>query len=415
MKALFLCGGSGRRMFPLTEDKFFLRFLNKTLLEHQLDIAVAAGISRFVIVGNPVNIDRLRKTASAYPNSSFEFAVQEEQTGIAGAVTAARGFLDEEILIVNPNDIITKSAYEQLLTYKRRRETVTIVTGYMVDSHFPGGYLVTGEDGLLKDIQEKPEPGAEPSDMVNILLHLHKRPDILLDEIKRTDPSRDDAYELALSAICHAYPVAVSGYNGLWKPVKYPWHILNAMEYYLNGIERQIAPDVSIASGVVIEGNVRIEPGVRIMENAVIKGPAFIGENCVIGNNTLIRGGCNIADGCTVGFGTELKSCYVGSDCSFHMNYFGDSVIGNNCSFGAGTVSANWRFDERPVLVEVDGRQVDTERTKLGAFVGDGCRTGVNVSLMPGVRLGENTTVYPGVTLQSDTVPDTIAKTGKGA
>ena len=32
MKIVFLCGGIGKRMFPLTEDKFMLKFLGKTLL-----------------------------------------------------------------------------------------------------------------------------------------------------------------------------------------------------------------------------------------------------------------------------------------------------------------------------------------------------------------------------------------------
>jgi hypothetical protein len=33
MKVLFLCGGIGKRMFPLTEDKFLLKFLGKTIIE----------------------------------------------------------------------------------------------------------------------------------------------------------------------------------------------------------------------------------------------------------------------------------------------------------------------------------------------------------------------------------------------
>ena len=45
MKVVFLCGGIGKRMFPLTEDKFLLKFLGKTLLEHQLDMARQAGLS----------------------------------------------------------------------------------------------------------------------------------------------------------------------------------------------------------------------------------------------------------------------------------------------------------------------------------------------------------------------------------
>lgn len=29
MKVVFLCGGIGKRMFPITEDKFLLKFLGK--------------------------------------------------------------------------------------------------------------------------------------------------------------------------------------------------------------------------------------------------------------------------------------------------------------------------------------------------------------------------------------------------
>ena len=45
MKAVFLCGGLGRRMFTLSGDKFRLDFLGKTLLEHQLELARGAGSS----------------------------------------------------------------------------------------------------------------------------------------------------------------------------------------------------------------------------------------------------------------------------------------------------------------------------------------------------------------------------------
>ena len=56
MKAVFLCGGRGKRMFPIAEDKFLFDFLGKTLLEHQIELAREAGLSHFVIIGNPGNI-----------------------------------------------------------------------------------------------------------------------------------------------------------------------------------------------------------------------------------------------------------------------------------------------------------------------------------------------------------------------
>ena len=42
------------------------------------------------------------------------------------------------------------------------------------------------------------------------------------------------------------------------------------------------------------------------------------------------------------------------------MTYIGDSVLGEYCNFGAGTITGNLRFDEKPILVQVDANPVNT-------------------------------------------------------
>ena len=72
MKAVFLCGGRGKRMFPIIEDKFLLDFLGKPLLEYQIEVACQAGLGHFVIIGNPQNItkiEQITKTISGVPSS----------------------------------------------------------------------------------------------------------------------------------------------------------------------------------------------------------------------------------------------------------------------------------------------------------------------------------------------------------
>lgn len=75
MKAVFLCGGIGRRMFPFSGDKFRLQFLGKTLLEHQLELAKGAGLTEFIIVGNPQNIGRIEEIAAGVTGISAELAL----------------------------------------------------------------------------------------------------------------------------------------------------------------------------------------------------------------------------------------------------------------------------------------------------------------------------------------------------
>ena len=94
-----------------------------------------------------------------------------------------------------------------------------------------------------------------------------------------------------------------------------------------------------------------------------------------------------------MGYGTEVKHSYIGDDCWFHSSYIGDSIIGDGCSFGAGTILANLRFDERNIVSRIGEERVDTGLDKLGAIIGSNCRTGVNVSIMPGVRVGPNSII----------------------
>jgi NDP-sugar pyrophosphorylase family protein len=404
MKLVFLCGGLGKRMSPLSEDKLLLRFLGKTLIEYHVEQAKKAGLNEFVMVGNPANIDRIKAVIQTISGIKIAFAVQEKPLGMANALEAAQKLLtDEPIIVVNPNDVLDATAYTSITQAQQKGSAGSYILACEVKDYFPGGYLVLGRGEWVRAIIEKPGKGNEPSNLVNVVVHLHTKPGQLLQHIASAVSSKDDIYERALSNMMEAGQVvkAVS-YRGFWKAIKYPWDILPVMEHFLKQGGRSISPKAEISKTAVVEGDVIIEEGVKVLENAVIKGLCYIGRNSVIGNNTLIRDNSHIGEGCVVGYGTEIKHCYIGDNNWFHQNYFGDSVIGNDCSFGAGTIGANLRLDGREITVRVDGEEINTGSNKLGALIGNGVRTGINVGIMPGKRLGEGCFVGPHVCLTED-------------
>ncbi len=407
MKILFLCGGTGKRMFPLTEDKFLLKFLGKSLLEHQIEVAKEAGLNEFVIVGNPQNITTIKEIAANMAGIRIELAVQEQPLGIANALESASQFLDGEIVVVNPNDVFDSSAYTALLETHRSNPAFSYIIGYEVSNYFPGGYLVVSEEGELKSIIEKPARGQEPSNLVNILIHLHTEPKRLLEYVAGVQTDRDDAYECALdAAVKDTHRIRAVPYAGSWSPIKYPWHIFNVVQYFLDRSSASISPSAHVSERAVIEGKVIIDDNVRVFENAVIRGPVYIGPNSVIGTNSLVREYSHIGPDCVVGFSTEVKGSYIGEGCWFHINYIGDSIIGEGCSFGANTVLANWRFDEKNISVKIEGKLTESGLDKLGAIVGNNCKTGINASVMPGVKIGPNSVVGSHVCLTDDLEPD---------
>ena len=396
-------------MFPITEDKFLLDFMGKPLLEHQVELARRAGLHDFVLVGNQNNIQHIKHIAASLSGAKFEFVVQAQPLGIADALKSAADILDSEIIVVNPNDVFDGAAYRALLDAYRSRKATSYIIGYEVSRYFPGGYLAVNGDNELTQIVEKPEPGTEPGNLVNILLHLHTDIHKLFEYIDIVKTTRDDVYECAMDGMVrHAYKIKVVQYNGFWAPIKYPWHIFDIVRYFLDSAEGKIDPSLKISDRATLDGKVIIGKNVCILENAVVRGPVYIGPNSVIGNGALVRDYSHIGANCVVGYSTEIKNSYTGDDCWFHSSYIGDSIIGNRCSFGAGSVTANFRFDQADIPVKYEDQRIQTGRDHFGAIIGDDCKTGINSGILPGRKVGPNSTVGSHVCLADDLEPDTM-------
>jgi NDP-sugar pyrophosphorylase family protein len=404
VKAVFLCGGRGKRMFPITEDKFLLDFLGKPLLEHQIEVACEAGLNHFVIIGNPKNAAKIKQITKRIPGIKVDFALQKKSSGIADALKSAEPFLHGQLLVINPNDVFSSSAYTKIIAAaKKTSASSSYILGYKVQKYFPGGYLQVNSRNELLHIVEKPNPGEEPSNLVNILIHCHNNSEELLRYIETVQTTRDDVYECALDNMVKAgHKIKVIPYNDFWAPIKYPWHIFKVMEYFLDNAQPYVALSARVSKKANIEGKVILSDNVKILENAVIRGPVYIGANSIIGNNALVRDHSHIGSNSVIGYSTEVKHSYIGDGCWFHSNYIGDSIVDDDCSLGAGTVLANFRLDEGNIQIKVGDTLIDTDHDKLGAVIGRGCRIGVNASLMPGVRVGPDSFVGPQVCLSQD-------------
>lgn len=394
MKTLVLAAGRSRRVKPI-EDKNFLKFAGRTLLEHQLDTLKRVGLTDLLIVGGAHNKEKLEELGKPY---NAKILIQENlDEGMAGAVlTAEKELTDgEALLIISSNDVLAQSAFEAVLKAQDSSADAYLLA-YEVQNYFPGGYLKL--DGTrITSIVEKPEPGTEPSNLVNIVLHVFKKPADLLAALKAADSTKDDRYEVALHSLMQTQTFEAVPYSGYWQPIKFPWHILDLMNFSFKVMGSRIHPSAQIAASAVIKGEVVIEEGVKIFDHATIVGPAYLGKNTVVANNALVRESM-IGDDCVVGYSTEVARSFIGDHCWFHTNYVGDTVMGNDVSFGAGAICANLRLDEK----EITSSGVQTGRNKLGPILGDHIRVGVQTSLMPGVRVGSNSMITSGLVIAQD-------------
>lgn len=411
MKTLLLAAGRSRRVKPI-EDKNFLKFFGYTLIEHQLMRLQCAGFTDILLVGGEHNLERLKEIAAKQvaqnPDSKIQVLEQKNlEEGMAGAIlTVEEAVGDDDLFIVSSNDMVEVTAFEAMKKASEG-EASSYLLAYKVEEYFPGGYLQTEEDRILSII-EKPEPGEEPSNLVNVVLHLHKNPKALFELLKKTHSDRDDRYEAAMDQLMKERIFEAVEYTDHWQPIKHPWHILDLMEHALNRRKRSIHPSAEIAETAVIKGEVVIEEGVKVFDHATIVGPAYIGKNTVVANNALVRQSM-IGENCVIGYSTEVARSFIGDECWFHTNYVGDTVMGNNVSFGAGAICANLRLDEK----EIVSAGHSTGRNKLGPILGDKIRVGVQTSLMPGVRIGSNTMITSGLVIAEDIEAGKFVSGGK--
>ncbi len=153
-------------------------------------------------------------------------------------------------------------------------------------------------------------------------------------------------------------------------------------------------------------GPLAISEGCTIEPGAVLRGPLIAGQGCQIRTGAYLRGGVVLGRHCIVGAHTEVKrAVFLDGARAPHQNYVGDSILGRDVNLGAGTILSNVKNVGREVTFQHGGESVRTGLRKLGAILGDGCRTGCNTVLNPGVLMGPGCVTYPNVALRSGLYP----------
>lgn len=414
MKAVVLAAGKGERLLPLTENrpKHLLPIGGKPLLEWILEGMVGAGVDEALLVTHYME-EQIKGYFGDGKRLGLElsYVSQEEMRGTADAFRMAEDFAGgEEFLGVYGDLFLPPEGFEALIRARRKGETTMCVVP--VDDPSRMG-VVALEGDRVTAIVEKPAPGEEPSDLANAGMYIFQ-PGIfrLIDE---TGLSSRNEYEItdSLRALIDSGATlrAVTLPRGSWLDVGLPWNLLEANEKALSSMETSIEGDVE--EGVHVQGPVRIAEGARVRSGVYIEGPVCIGSGSDIGPNCYLRPSTCIGADVRVGNACEVKNSIIMDGTHIpHLSYVGDSVIGERCNLGAGTITANIRFDKKNVKVEVKGERIDSGRRKLGVIIGDDVQTGINVNLLPGVKVGAGAWIAPGLTVHDDVESGVFLRTG---
>lgn len=409
MKAVVLAAGEGIRLRPLTltRPKHLIPVGGKPLLEHVLLSIKSAGINEALIVVHYMAEQiKQRFGDGSKLGMKVEYAFQTEVRGTADAVSPAEPYVKGDFLLVYGDLLVTSNVVKIVLQSHEKGKTPATMA--VVPVRHPEHYGVVKLAGSqVTDIVEKPPLGEALTNLANAGIYVLSTE--IFERIRQTSPSPRGEYEITDSLrllIQSEQPVAaVQIPREEWLDVGRPWDLLEANQRMLDQIKQKINGQVE--DGAHLMGPVEVAEGARIRSGAYIEGPVFIDEGSDVGPNCFLRPHTSIGKKVRAGNGCEIKNSMIMDKTQIgHLSYIGDSIIGENCNLGAGSITANYRLDEKTIKMTIKEEVVDSERIKLGAVLGDGVKTGINTLFMPGVKIGPNSWIGPNVIVRQDVPPD---------
>jgi bifunctional UDP-N-acetylglucosamine pyrophosphorylase/glucosamine-1-phosphate N-acetyltransferase len=163
--------------------------------------------------------------------------------------------------------------------------------------------------------------------------------------------------------------------------------------------ELMVGQDVEIDANVIFEGQVQLGNHVKIGANCVLKNVVIadhtvihpfshlegcqIGSEVSIGPYARLRPGTELADKVRIGNFVETKQAKIAQGSKVnHLSYIGDTVMGEQCNIGAGTITCNY-----------DG--VNKHQTLIGdrVFVGSDTQLIAPVSVESDATIGAGSTI----------------------
>lgn len=296
MKALFLAGGNGTRLYPLTENvpKPMVPIMNKPLLERTMMNLKQYGISEMVISScyKPQYITNHFGDGKDF-GLDIQYFVEDFPMGTGGAIKNTESQFNDTFVIFNSDVLIDIDIKKMLDFHKSRQALVTIAVTEVED---PTMYGVIDADRLDYAVSFKEKPNREDitSNYINAGIYIFE------PEVLRQIPS-----DSVVSIERETFPkvLATSGKIAVYKNRGY-WMDIGTPEKYLRAHKDILDKKGPLYKSYFKKNNIITE------ENAIVHPRAVLEGSVILGDNVRIGPGAYLADtvvGSNVSIGAESE------------------------------------------------------------------------------------------------------------
>ncbi len=161
MKGIILAGGSGTRLYPVTQVvcKQLLPVYDKPMIYYPLSTLMLAGIKDILIISTPEDtpvFERVLGDGSKF-GMTFTYAVQDKPRGLADAFIVGADFIGKDsVCLVLGDNIFYANGLSELLQRAVKNEKGATVFGYYVNDPERYGVVEFNSAGKVISLEEKP-------------------------------------------------------------------------------------------------------------------------------------------------------------------------------------------------------------------------------------------------------------------
>ena len=197
MKGIILAGGSGTRLYPITQpiSKQLLPIYDKPMIYYPLSTLMLAGIKDVLVISTPSDtphFEALLKDGKQF-GMNISYKVQETPNGLAQAFVLGEEFIgDDDVCLVLGDNIFYGNGFTEILEKAKNNKNRATIFGQYVKDPQRFGVVEFDNNGTVLSLEEKPSVPKSNYAAVGLYFYDNR----VVEYAKNLKPSSRGEYEI---------------------------------------------------------------------------------------------------------------------------------------------------------------------------------------------------------------------------